>query len=163
MSKKGFHRALNVEKDSPGHPSTDNNMSQSTSTTPKSSPCKTNKKPDNELVFDTKALLVMLECPSCHLVPSNPPIFMCQNGHNICGDCRDSFTVTSTTDEWGVSEATPPVLCPQCREVVTDARNFLAEGLLDKLKIKCPNEKDGCNELILIQNKKIHLALCHYR
>ena len=62
------------------------------------------------------------ECPVCIQFPHPPtPIYMCQNGHNQCGPCKDSNSQHAGTN-----------CCPTCRCDGNWIRNLFYERLLEK-------------------------------
>lgn len=85
-----------------------------------------------------------LKCPVCYEIPEDQ-IFLCQNGHTICGKCSASVQI-----------------CPQCRVSLTlvKVRNRTLEALLDKLKFECSNKELGCKEQVGRKEIKRHLIDC---
>jgi len=84
----------------------------------------------------------------------DPPIFMCEKGHGLCGNCRED-----------IKKKRQP--CPLCRGALLDTRNLTVEQMLDKLpKNKC--KYDGCQfqkvELDLVKKHEIdclhRLVIC---
>lgn len=72
-----------------------------------------------------------LECPVCQKTITDPPVFLCEKGHELCNPCREQLK----------SEGKP---CPVCRGKLIDARSWAVEKLLKKLPQKrCKN--NGCN------------------
>ena len=71
-----------------------------------------------------------LECPVCLETINDPPIFLCEKGHELCEKCRDQLK----------AQGKP---CPVCQGKLTDARNWAVEKMLEKLpKTECKHE--GC-------------------
>ena len=71
-----------------------------------------------------------LECPVCMKTITDPPVFLCEKGHELCNPCREQLK----------SEGKP---CPVCRGKLIDARNWALEKLLKKLpQSRCKN--NGC-------------------
>ena len=72
-----------------------------------------------------------LECPVCQKTITDPPVFLCEKGHELCNPCREQLK----------SEGKP---CPVCRGKLIDARSWAVEKLLKKLpQTRCKN--NGCN------------------
>ena len=71
-----------------------------------------------------------LECPVCLETIKDPPIFLCEKGHELCDKCRDQLK----------AQGKP---CPVCQGKLTDARCWAVEKMLEKLpKTDCKHE--GC-------------------
>ena len=96
----------------------------------------------------------LLECPVCLKTFMDPPIFMCEKGHGLCGNCREDIKKKRQS-------------CPLCRGALLDTRNLTVEQMLDKLpKNKC--KYDGCQfqkvELDLVKKHEIdclhRLVIC---
>ena len=87
-----------------------------------------------------QSLLKNLECPVC-LEYMTPPIYLCNNGHNICNECRPNLQS-----------------CPNCRQEILQARNYALEDLCLKLNYPCKYE--GCKEMFTGQLIKEHQAVC---
>lgn len=75
-----------------------------------------------ELIKNGNPCVLNLEgfnCIICHLM-FRPPIFLCERGHSICGQCR---TLTAT--------------CSLCRENYSSIRNFSLETCIETLNHSC--------------------------
>ena len=70
----------------------------------------------NQMVERNEGVKGELECPVC-LEEMMPPrkIWMCQNGHSVCGECRPKVA-----------------RCPSCKRSL-DIRNRLSEKIVMKL------------------------------
>ena len=68
-----------------------------------------------------------LECPVCLETIMDPPIFLCEKGHGLCGSCREDIK----------NRGQP---CPVCRGALTEVRNLMVEQMLDKLPKECDTE-----------------------
>lgn len=91
-----------------------------------------------------QSLLKNLECPVC-IEYMTPPIQLCNNGHNICGNCRPNLDK-----------------CPTCRQNILQARNYALEDLCYNLNYPCKFHDTGCNETFSGKNIKEHQAVCHH-
>ena len=70
-----------------------------------------------------------LECPVCLLTITNPPVFLCTEGHELCNPCGEQLKSEGKT-------------CPVCRGKLTDARNWAIEKMLKmQPQTAC---KNGC-------------------
>ena len=87
-------------------------------------------------------LLEELECPVC-LEYMSSPINMCENGHSICGGCKESLSE-----------------CPSCRGRFIKVRNITLEKLADTALYPCKNKEAGCQETFTLENRCNHLAEC---
>lgn len=87
------------------------------------------------------------KCPVCFEIPEDQ-VFMCQNGHSLCGQCSTSIEI-----------------CPQCRVslATVKVRNRTLEVLLDELKFGCFYKDRGCPEKVGRKDIKRHLIDCGYR
>merc|ERR1712029_432756 len=90
-----------------------------------------------------------LECPVCLKAITDPPIYVCENIHSLCHQCRESL----------IEKKSP---CLLCGGRLTDKRCHLVEKIVQKLpKISCKFE--GCTfqrtsqELILQHEQKCPL------
>jgi hypothetical protein len=90
-------------------------------------------------------LLKELECPVC-LEYMASPIKMCENGHNICGSCKEHL--------WE---------CPSCRGKFVTVRNIALEKLAATAVYPCKNREAGCGETFTVNEKDNHLAECLFQ
>jgi len=86
-----------------------------------------------------------LECPVC-LEYMSSPIKMCENGHNICGGCKERFTQ-----------------CPICRRKFVDVRNRLLEKFAANAIYPCKNREAGCEETFTLEVRDSHLPECLFQ
>jgi len=70
---------------------------------------------------------------------------MCENGHNICGSCRESLSN-----------------CPTCRGTFINARNITVENLAATAVYPCKNREAGCEETFTADDRNEHLFVCLY-
>jgi len=92
----------------------------------------------------------LLECPVCFKTILDPPLYLCEKGHVMCQDCRDSIKSR------GMS-------CPICRGALTKARNITVEKMLERLpKNKCKYE-DCQFKRAGLDIVKEHEVDCDYR
>lgn len=82
----------------------------------------------------------LLECPVC-MNQMQPPIEMCQNGHNLCNVCKPKLTV-----------------CPLCQGAFSNVRNRALESVSENMKFNCENE--GCKDTYTLADKEKHLKIC---
>ena len=89
-----------------------------------------------------RRLLQELECPVCmeYMVP---PIMLCNNGHNLCCNCR------ITLDK-----------CPVCRGPFLKVRNLSLENLAAETLYPCKNNQIGCTKLVTKGLASRHAAEC---
>ena len=90
-------------------------------------------------------LLEELQCPVCWEYMA-APIKMCENGHNICGSCRESLSI-----------------CPTCRGTFINARNITVENLAATAVYPCKNRDAGCEETFSVNDKDNHLTDCLFQ
>ncbi|XP_038212264.1 E3 ubiquitin-protein ligase SIAH1A-like isoform X2 [Zerene cesonia] len=87
------------------------------------------------------------ECPVCNNAMT-VPIFQCQSGHSVCFTCKKKLTVP---------------ICPLCRQIMTQMRNWQLEELVAQSITTCPNKTIGC--VIKLKKKEMeeHLKECIFR
>jgi hypothetical protein len=90
-------------------------------------------------------LLGELECPVCVEYMAST-IKMCENGHNICGGCKDRLSE-----------------CPSCRGMFMKVRNIAVEKLAATAVYPCKNREGGCEETFTADNRESHLAVCLFQ
>ena len=90
-------------------------------------------------------LLKELECPVC-LKYMASPIKMCENGHNICGGCKERLSE-----------------CPSCKEKFINARNLTLQKIAATAVYPCKNCEAGCEETFSLDDRNKHLSVCVYR
>ncbi|GFG28436.1 hypothetical protein Cfor_12641 [Coptotermes formosanus] len=94
---------------------------------------------------DESEIINLLECPSCHQTMV-PPIFLCQDGHNVCSRCRGEMPN-----------------CPSCGSPITQNRNHPAERIAHQLPYPCGNQNMGCKYKSLLCNLPSHETVCPHR
>ncbi|GLH02901.1 Probable E3 ubiquitin-protein ligase sinah [Gryllus bimaculatus] len=102
------------------------------------------------VVMDTACindrLITVIACPMC-LKSMRSTILQCENGHNVCFDCRQSLPA-----------------CPFCNEYFSGLRNLLAEQIISNLFLEyCENGIRGCRALVPADRVQLHRATCPYR
>jgi len=90
-------------------------------------------------------LLKELECPVCMEYMSSP-IKMCENGHNICGSCKERLSE-----------------CPSCRGTFINIRNITLENLAAAAIYPCKNQKAGCKKTLAVEDRNKHHSVCLYQ
>jgi hypothetical protein len=86
-----------------------------------------------------------LECPVC-LVYMASPIQMCENGHNVCGGCKESLSE-----------------CPTCRGKLINVRNITLEKYAANAIYPCKNREAGCEKTFTMEGRDSHLAECLFQ
>ncbi|KAJ4451956.1 hypothetical protein ANN_03440 [Periplaneta americana] len=89
-------------------------------------------------------LLRELECQVCmeYMVP---PITFCENGHNICNNCKPKLK-----------------RCPTCKRHFLPVRNLALESIAIRSMYPCTNRRSGCMELHPINLIHGHQQECIY-
>lgn len=89
-------------------------------------------------------MLKAIECPVCfeYMVP---PIFQCEIGHSICGQCKSKVKQ-----------------CPTCTKPFGAAQNFAVENMTSYIKYPCKNSEKGCEFISTAKNIKQHEHSCQY-
>ncbi|XP_066999535.2 nuclear pore complex protein DDB_G0274915 isoform X13 [Anabrus simplex] len=85
----------------------------------------------------------ILECPVC-LDVVLPPVFQCETGHHACNSC------------WENLSSCP--LCKSCKSKLS--RNFVAEAIVELVKLPCRFRVDGCKDTVLLTKKLEHEKVC---
>ncbi|KDR14083.1 E3 ubiquitin-protein ligase sina-like isoform X2 [Zootermopsis nevadensis] len=89
-------------------------------------------------------LLSAMECPVC-MEYMAPPIFLCENGHSICDQCRPQLSE-----------------CPTCRRpFLPNTRNVALESIASRVQYPCRNE--GCFEIRPLELVAQHQSACPRR
>ncbi|CAG9329777.1 unnamed protein product [Blepharisma stoltei] len=84
-----------------------------------------------------------LECPIC-CDYYTPPIYLCPNGHSICGTCSSNSRC-----------------CPLCRAQLSRvSRNLVLENILEQISVPCKFE--GCKENTTLANRNQHFKVCPF-
>ncbi|XP_066250037.1 uncharacterized protein [Euwallacea similis] len=94
-----------------------------------------NTHPDEEMLSE-------LECPVCSEFMV-PPIYICPTGHSVCSVCKIKVNI-----------------CPSCRSIFGNGRNFTLEKLTLKVKYPCRNRDIGCGFVSTSENIKNHEKIC---
>ena len=89
-------------------------------------------------------LLKTLLCPVCDEYMLTQ-ITLCQNGHNICTNCRST-----------VSD------CPSCAGQFLQVRNIALEDIARNAMYPCKNHQEGCNVVLSVDEKVAHELNCLY-
>lgn len=89
-------------------------------------------------------LLKKLQCPVC-LQYMLSHIILCENGHNICTNCRSTFSE-----------------CPSCKGRFLKVRNIALEDIAQNAIYPCKNRQGGCNEVLSLDDKVAHELTCLY-
>jgi E3 ubiquitin-protein ligase SIAH1 len=92
----------------------------------------------------TVELLQYLQCPLCSNRMAEPITF-CDNGHNICSDCKDIMDK-----------------CPTCGAKFNGIRNINLENISQWSNFSCENFALGCPVMRPIELMADHLASCKY-
>ena len=105
----------------------------------------------NEVLNPEEILLIdKIECPIDSVIPLQP--FMCSVCHTIfCKSC---------IDKWKEKSDICPMRCKNYKLI--KVQNSIINQQIDLIKVKCKNEKNGCNSKILLKNKENHEKNCDY-
>merc|ERR1719492_211687 len=87
-----------------------------------------------------------VECPVCFSIPRAPPVPCCQNGHVICGKCKEKVEV-----------------CPTCRVTMTNCVSQVAATIIQKIQHPCDFREAGCDQRCDINTISAHEESCRYR
>ena len=91
-----------------------------------------------------------LQCPICYAFMDGR-IYMCQEGHSICDDCRSKHMTSMSR----------PVTCPTCRMTSSlDTRNRALEIIAATRRVSCRHE--GCGQALTIGSRKAHEDGCSF-
>jgi E3 ubiquitin-protein ligase SIAH1 len=91
-----------------------------------------------------QGIMSELECPVC-MEYMLPPIELCENGHNICSNCKPKIRE-----------------CPTCNKPLLNVRNFTLENLTRKVEYPCTYRKFGCKETHSVDFIIDHQSTCVY-
>eukprot|EP00092_Neocalanus_flemingeri_P035303 GFUD01038412.1.p1 GENE.GFUD01038412.1~~GFUD01038412.1.p1 ORF type:complete len:352 (-),score=86.86 GFUD01038412.1:7-1062(-) len=83
-----------------------------------------------------------VECPVCLEVPTSGPVHVCPNGHLVCSTCKAAS-------------------CPTCRTNMFSGKSLLAVTVIENIEHECRHE--DCEELLPLEEYKLHLKLCPHR
>lgn len=90
-------------------------------------------------------ILKLIECPVC-FEKLKPPVTTCENGHGICGRCKESLTN-----------------CGICRQEFSGNMNTLLNQMIESVLIKCKYHPQGCKECFSIEkNIEKHEKDCDF-
>jgi hypothetical protein len=95
-------------------------------------------------VPETVDILQYLRCPLCYNRMGQPVTF-CDNGHNICSDCK------------GIVDK-----CPTCGAKFNGIRNINLESISQWCNFNCANLDLGCPDILPTELMADHLASCKY-
>ena len=88
----------------------------------------------------------LLECPVCFNIPSQYLMVFCENGHMVCGNCKNRL-----------------VNCIQCQAKFVSKKNILVERILDSVTKHCKYKGSGCNKMVLFKDTEDHARQCEFR
>jgi hypothetical protein len=74
------------------------------------------------------------------------PIIMCENGHNICGGCKEHLSE-----------------CPSCTGKFINTRNISLEKCAAIAVYPCKNREAGCKETFTVDDRNNHPAVCLFQ
>jgi E3 ubiquitin-protein ligase SIAH1 len=92
----------------------------------------------------TNDFMEELKCPICYMYIETP-IFLCVNGHSICGTCRQQV-----------------FRCPECRLPFSNARNRMLERIMSAITLPCKNTTFGCTTRVSLFDQ-MHEKVCAHR
>ncbi|CAH1971509.1 unnamed protein product [Acanthoscelides obtectus] len=84
-----------------------------------------------------------LECPNCKNYMTEE-IYLCGNGHSICGTCAHGNR------------------CTVCSSNMQSSRNFALENLVKHMNVPCRKKCSGCTFIGLVTAVKVHENSCKY-
>lgn len=90
-------------------------------------------------------LLQQLHCPLCNNLMT-APITFCENGHNVCSQCKESLQQ-----------------CPTCSHQFSGTRNINLENISSWSNFSCPYVHLGCPVTRPAALMPHHLATCIYK
>jgi hypothetical protein len=90
-------------------------------------------------------LLEHLQCPQCKN-RMTAPITFCDNGHNVCSQCRESLEE-----------------CPTCSHQFSGIRNTNLEKISSWSNFTCPYLDFGCPVMRPVALMADHIAICTYK
>ncbi|KAJ8871134.1 hypothetical protein PR048_027438 [Dryococelus australis] len=90
-------------------------------------------------------LLSVLTCPRCREY-LEPPITLCEKGHNVCRRCRPRMRH-----------------CPICSKKLLDTRNVSLEAIARDTLFPCRYAAEGCRETRQLGDIAAHHAVCALR
>lgn len=82
------------------------------------------------------------ECPVCKVI-MNSPIYICNGGHSVCGDCKINLSS-----------------CPVCRSAMSSIRNYMLESVTEKIRYNCIY---NCGLKYYGNEIKDHYLICAFR
>jgi hypothetical protein len=74
------------------------------------------------------------------------PIKLCENGHHMCGSCKERLKQ-----------------CPTCRGKFTTVRNIALENFAAAAVYPCKNREAGCKATFTVDDRGNHLAECLFQ
>ncbi|TVU17665.1 hypothetical protein EJB05_33713 [Eragrostis curvula] len=95
------------------------------------------------MVEDAKAL----DCGVC-FNPLKPPIFQCDNGHELCSSCRDKLAPTGKCHVCGITTHRGYRRC------------LAMERLVESVRVACPNTAHGCDARPVYYDLAGHCKVC---
>ena len=101
---------------------------------------------ESNSIISTNQIIGAMECNTCLEVPSENPIYQCDNGHILCASCRQKLTN-----------------CPECRFTLRETRSLLSEKILAMCSRPCEFQKYGCKVKVHDMNSKEHKDACKYK
>ena len=101
---------------------------------------------ESNSIISTNQIIGAMECNTCLEVPSENPIYQCDNGHILCASCRQKLTN-----------------CPECRFTLRKTRSLLSEKILAMCSRPCEFEKYGCKDKVHDMNSEVHKDACKYK
>jgi hypothetical protein len=93
-----------------------------------------------------KILLSSLECPVCLEYSIGIKIFVCGNGHSVCGNCHKHLSQ-----------------CPTCQGPPAKTRNLRLEEIAENVVVECPFAEVGCIQSVVGSHYKLHKSDCDFR
>ncbi|KYB26046.1 Putative E3 ubiquitin-protein ligase SINA-like 6 [Tribolium castaneum] len=95
-------------------------------------------------------IMAAMECPVCYDI-LRPPIHPCNQGHPICGDCRQQMERLSQN-----------VCCPLCRSGYSLPPSHILEAIYNSLRVSCRFNAGRCRHVCWGKDMKIHEQKCKF-
>lgn len=86
-----------------------------------------------------------MECPVC-LERLESPVVCCVNGHPLCPKCQKKIRV-----------------CPLCANNFSTHQHTFINQLVTTFPFRCKYALEGCTEILVPDNLKVHEKVCEYR
>jgi hypothetical protein len=96
-------------------------------------------------ILTSPEILSTLVCPVCSDYFIGLNIYVCLNGHSVCGNCHPGLAA-----------------CPTCEGDILNRRNHSLEKTAASVNVKCPHSESGCLQVIVGREYRQHISLCRF-